>query len=252
MRNHLTEFYTQIANNKIGVYGGMEPRDAAAAIKLAWDNIEQAIVFDFGDAEDLYNSIKLEQDYMMAPYPVVWCEVLLPSDDMKRGQFGLMIFNEKIDQMTKTISNWFCLFLKRKGTWRLFNFGSFDSAANYKMGNDSSYHNKLTMSVLAAYFRGLLALECTNVEIVENKPSKTRAMMNKGKAPLFSTWTLHIKMNREIQKNNLGGTHASPRVHLRRGHRRQYKPGKWTWINPCMVGDKKLGMVHKDYKLDDE
>lgn len=35
-----------------------------------------------------------------------------------------------------------------------------------------------------------------------------------------------------------GGTHASPRPHLRRGHIRRYDPidkTKWVWIEPCFV-----------------
>ncbi len=48
---------------------------------------------------------------------------------------------------------------------------------------------------------------------------------------------------------NFGGTHASPRLHLRRGHPRQYAPGKYCWVQPCVVGNKAAGMVHKDYAI---
>jgi len=45
------------------------------------------------------------------------------------------------------------------------------------------------------------------------------------------------------------GTHASPALHLRRGHARQYSPGLYTWVQPCIVGNKKDGLVHKDYAV---
>lgn len=44
-----------------------------------------------------------------------------------------------------------------------------------------------------------------------------------------------------------GGTHASPRWHMRRGHWRKYKTGKRVWIDNMEVGDKSLGVVAHDY-----
>jgi hypothetical protein len=45
-----------------------------------------------------------------------------------------------------------------------------------------------------------------------------------------------------------GGTHASPRVHLRRGHIRRL-PGKNIWVNATIVGNSDLGVVIKDYSV---
>jgi hypothetical protein len=47
----------------------------------------------------------------------------------------------------------------------------------------------------------------------------------------------------------VGGAHASPRLHLRRGHARQFAPGKWTWVRDCAVGNKVAGVISKDYAL---
>lgn len=67
--------------------------------------------------------------------------------------------------------------------------------------------------------------------------------------PLFSTWTLSINIPKERRESvALGCSHASPRVHLRRGHPREYRPGLWTWVQPCAVGAKENGMIHKDYR----
>lgn len=52
----------------------------------------------------------------------------------------------------------------------------------------------------------------------------------------------------QTDRESMGGTHASPRLHLRRGHARQYAEGKYCWVQPHVVGNKKLGMVHKDYR----
>lgn len=51
------------------------------------------------------------------------------------------------------------------------------------------------------------------------------------------------------EASDCGGTHASPRLHLRRGHWRKYKSGIERWIKPTWVGDKDLGVIHKDYEV---
>jgi hypothetical protein len=45
----------------------------------------------------------------------------------------------------------------------------------------------------------------------------------------------------------LGGTHASPRAHDRRGHWRACKSGKIVWVSQCRVGDETRGEVVHDY-----
>ena len=44
-----------------------------------------------------------------------------------------------------------------------------------------------------------------------------------------------------------GGTHASPRWHVRRGHWRQLADGRRVFVRQCQVGDPARGGVVKDY-----
>lgn len=44
-----------------------------------------------------------------------------------------------------------------------------------------------------------------------------------------------------------GGTHASPRFHMRRAHLRHYSDGKITFVRQAQVGNPLLGTVAKDY-----
>jgi len=46
-----------------------------------------------------------------------------------------------------------------------------------------------------------------------------------------------------------GGTHASPRWHLRRGHWRQLADGRRVFVRQCQVGDPARGGVIKDYSV---
>jgi len=48
----------------------------------------------------------------------------------------------------------------------------------------------------------------------------------------------------------LGGTHASPRWHLRRGHWRQLADGRQVFVRQCEVGDPTRGGIVKDYTVE--
>lgn len=94
----------------------------------------------------------------------------------------------------------------------------------------------------------LTAMNCKSVKRIETVPAAKlqKARGKRGKAPLFSYWTLELA-GRSDKAMPMGGTHAGPRVHLRRGHPRQFKPGEWTWVQAATVGSLSAGMVHKDY-----
>ena len=47
-----------------------------------------------------------------------------------------------------------------------------------------------------------------------------------------------------------GGTHASPRWHLRRGHWRQLGKGRRVFVRGCEVGDPERGGILKDYIIE--
>lgn len=74
-----------------------------------------------------------------------------------------------------------------------------------------------------------------------------RAAKGKG-AALFDWHTVKIEPANP-QAEPLGGTHASPRLHDRRGHWRTYPSGKRGWVKACKVGDASKGVVFKDYKV---
>lgn len=70
----------------------------------------------------------------------------------------------------------------------------------------------------------------------------------KGKAPHFSWHTVTIEPPKPKQDHK-GGTHATPRLHDRRGHLRRLPSGKTCWVKACKVGDASKGMVFKDYEV---
>ena len=63
------------------------------------------------------------------------------------------------------------------------------------------------------------------------------------------TWQqITIDLERARTKHAaLGGTHASPRWHIRRGHWRRLADGRRIFIRECQIGDPATGGVVKDY-----
>lgn len=92
-------------------------------------------------------------------------------------------------------------------------------------------------------------LECTNVEMdIIDAPTKlNKKRLSSGKEPLFEYRVLKLKGSSRRAVESQGGSHASPRLHYRRGHIRRLASGKKTWVRPHMVGEASQGYVAKDY-----
>ena len=98
----------------------------------------------------------------------------------------------------------------------------------------------------------IAVMNCSNVTVIDSPEKKliNRKRKAKGKLPLFTFKTLHICTGKsKANKAAGGGTHSPPRIHLRRGHIRRLSSGTTTWVQPCVVGDKTKGIVHKDYSV---
>ena len=68
------------------------------------------------------------------------------------------------------------------------------------------------------------------------------------KMPTYD-WTT-VKIGPRAEKvEHQGGTHASPRLHDRRGHLRRLRSGKTCWVKACKVGDATKGAVFHDYEV---
>lgn len=70
-----------------------------------------------------------------------------------------------------------------------------------------------------------------------------------GKTPTYDWRTVKIGP-KTARGESKGGTHASPRLHDRRGHIRRLSSGKNVWVKACKVGDASLGTVFHDYQIE--
>ena len=106
---------------------------------------------------------------------------------------------------------------------------------------------------IMAAVQACAALSCSNVSTETIEPSRTmnKIRRSKGKQPFYSYRLLHIDPSSRSETGApLGGSHASPRTHLRRGHIRTYHrdmPNEFTrWINSVTVQGRG-GFAEKDY-----
>lgn len=115
------------------------------------------------------------------------------------------------------------------------------------ISKDNNFSLKVFMNYVC--FCNVVHNFCTTFE--DNAPHKGQAKMRRalGKAPLFSYKMLTIG-KKKPKSRQLGGTHASPRSHLRRGYFRTSQKGVRHWVQPCMVKGGTDGFVHKDYKVE--
>lgn len=109
----------------------------------------------------------------------------------------------------------------------------------------------LESMALRPTYEFLYALDHYRVGIEDIAPPDrlNRKRLKRGRLPLFTYKVLTIgKKKRKSQ--HLGGTHASPRSHLRRGYYRTSPKGVRHWVQPCMVKGETDGFVHKDYRVE--
>lgn len=108
-----------------------------------------------------------------------------------------------------------------------------------------------------------LYLACMRPSVLYKKPLSAYApvpaannekRIRKGKRPLFEWKTVDINVNvvRDEDSKPTGRTHASPRLHSRRGHFRTYASGKRVWVRETMVGRIEFGYIHHSYNLKGE
>lgn len=105
------------------------------------------------------------------------------------------------------------------------------------------------ISAVSPVLQFIAALSCNNVSKTISSPNQkiNKKRSKSGKQPFYTYHELLVQSQSE--SSDCGGTHASPRVHIRRGHIRRLPKGN-IWVNACVVGNKELGIVEKHYRLE--
>lgn len=113
--------------------------------------------------------------------------------------------------------------------------------------NSNSIPNEDFADDVMALLSFLNILKCRNVQVEKVVPKK----QSKCKSALpFDTYHVLTIGSHEADCQHLGGSHRSPREHIRRGHIRCLQSGKSVWVNAALVSSGRgFGVVTKDYRL---
>lgn len=105
-------------------------------------------------------------------------------------------------------------------------------------------------SAVQAAVQFMVGVNCTNVSKESQLPAAklNEKRVAKGRQPFDSYWILDITKD-QFESNSLGGTHAGPRLHFRRGHIRRLATGGATWVRHTVVGNPERGTVDKSYRM---
>jgi hypothetical protein len=106
---------------------------------------------------------------------------------------------------------------------------------------------RFVLGVLIKWYYSMMAFKTAYQPFV--KPTFTnQRKIAAGKPPSYD-WRTVVIDGKNVKGEHKGGTHASPRLHDRRGHSRKLPDGRIVWVRPCKVGDASRGVVFHDYKI---
>ena len=106
-------------------------------------------------------------------------------------------------------------------------------------------HNAMSAVYMMTFHDGEVYASIPTPREIQVNQKKLR----KGKTPLIEFKLITITGKKRELPSIPHGSHASPRQHWRRGHWRNYKSGKRSWVAPMLVGDEENGKVVKDYAI---
>ena len=220
--------------------------------------------FFLRDGDNPFDLLKKFVDEVNLPYPTVVFEIdSFVTLDCQNAPTIILL--EQVDDlifMSLAIkgSGWSIIEINGKSIQMIFNRKTLDlkmevSSDQLTDEQKQGIANNYFSVVFGLFVSFICALSCKNTKI-EDSPIQQSSVKNsirksKGKLPFFTHKILTIDGVGSSKKTPNGGSHASPRVHLRRGHIRRLE-NKNVWVNSCVVGDKSKGMVSKDYAVDSQ
>lgn len=243
MSNHLHDLLDGLRSDKPVFFDHMTEAQMDHVHSMALRAAERAMCFFAGDLDDL-SVFKVVDDLVRLPFSVCWVEMKHETAD------GFFLFGHLMWEHDGKINSQ--AWRKHKGEWcYLFSWVRSPGGKLHVGHMPPDANHDVIRSTIAYAILFLTALNCTNVERVEHAPEAKlqQARERRGKHPLFSYWTLALSIPGAQRSAGVsGGTHAERRLHLCRGHIKRRKTG-YFWWQPHIRGNKKAGMVHKDYAV---
>lgn len=126
-----------------------------------------------------------------------------------------------------------------------------DELVKYGPADDNDPIDEKEAQMILGFVSGWLGSLSRRAEsyLPSVKPTFTnRRKIAAGKPPLYE-WRTVVIEPAQARREHQGGTHASPRLHDRRGHLRRLRSGKNVWVRECKVGNASKGVVFHDYQI---
>ena len=216
--------------------------------------LSQKFEFDFGEFPNLSpEEMETQIRDLHLPYPLCFFEIPGVGSVLARDYKDAILIQPffKISGSIATVPPRFTMTVE-KSTSRLMCFSNDESLIKDWDSSDNNLE-PIVAGLVSLVVRGLSVLNCSNVMCFDNYPpeSLNKKRAKSGKCPLFTYKTLHIKTakTQTSKSENSNIERSAPRLHMRRGHIRSLPSGVTTWIQSCMVGSSKNGVVSKDYRI---
>lgn len=127
--------------------------------------------------------------------------------------------------------------------------GAWRTLECYKPGNYANYVFNMGdyMNEAIALLSFLNALACSN--ITTEKIPRKGPLNPRGMVPFDEYHILTLPSHRSVDGADQGGSHRSPREHLRRGHIRRLSDSRKIWVNAAIVNCGIGSKTKKDYAI---
>lgn len=208
---------------------------------------EMAMWFDLGTIQKHVPSCRLTWDEVSRlPYPRICCVLITPEDG---AMFATLV------ESSSSMVNVSCVSKEQNGkvlySGNLYIKADPDGKMLMQVSGDRPKDEHRIASLvrpLSVVLHRIHAERQTYRPAPAGTPAQQAKRKRHGKAQLFD-WNTVTIAPRPDKCEYQGGTHASPRMHDRRGHWRKYQGGKVGWVKNCKVGSATQGMVFKDYRI---
>lgn len=192
--------------------------------------------------------IDSDECYWLVDVLMVYADVIMGAFRVPVDEHGKIILNSSIDP---------CLFIPDERYTQLMEVGI--SAGRCTQQDIREDQGSLGLIILWT----LAFMNCKNaiLELVEPNAQENKRRAKHGKLPLMRYHVLKIKPFGNRSDNEAqGGSHASPALHIRRGHFKTYTDAAprfgrdvgTYWYEQALVGIQSNRVVVKDYELDFE
>jgi len=170
----------------------------------------------------------------------IYCNLMIYNKNWALVPFGIFINEE-------------CGPKKSGFIFQRTNMLGYETSKDENQGLEKETIEPLRAMMLTPIQELLEALSCNNVYTETlgefNHKKKNDKLIKQGKLPSYETKILVVDSSAKlVDKTDLGGTHASPRQHLRRGHIRRYSTYN-IWINNQVIGKASDGIIEKSYEV---